>query len=83
MIQDYLRCLTTSEGATAVLYSKAHSEVNKGQNSNGMEKERSWTICIVFNPKRNKKIESATRAQTQAGVCIAIPANCKMALEAE
>ena len=48
-----------------------------------MERERAWTICIVFNPKRNKKIEQAVRAQQQAGVQVAVPANCKLALEAE
>ena len=37
----------------------------------------------MFNPKRNQKIEQAMRAQLNAGVRMAIPANCKMALEAE
>ena len=83
MVNDYLRVLTQSEGASAVLYSKAHSEVNQGQSGSGMDRERSWTICIVFNSKKNKKIEQATRAQASAGVSIAVPANCKMALESE
>ena len=54
-INDYLRVLTQAEGNTSVLYSKSHSELNRG--SSAAERERSWTICIVFNPKRNKKID--------------------------
>lgn len=57
MINDYLRVLTQAEGTSSVLYSKAHSEVSAAQQSNSMDRERTWTICIVFNPKRNKKIE--------------------------
>ena len=55
LINDYLRTLTQAEG-TAVLYSKAHSELGKEQPSSGLhltDRERAWTICIVFNPKRN------------------------------
>ena len=70
--------LTQAEGATAVLYSKSNNELSKDGSG-----ERAWTICIVFNPKRNKKIDQAIRAQSAAGVNIAIPVNCKMALEAE
>lgn len=77
-VQDYLRVLTQAEGTAAVLYSKSNSELNKDGSG-----ERSWTICIVFNPKRNKKIDQAIRAQQAAGVSIAVPINCKMALEAE
>ena len=56
-VQEYLRVLTQAEGATAVLYHKSNSELNKDGSG-----ERSWTICIVFNPKRNKKIDQAIRA---------------------
>ena len=75
--------LTQAEG-TAILYSKSHSELSKDARlANPSDRERSWTICIVYNPKRNQKVEQAIRAQMNAGVNIAIPVNCKMALEAE
>ena len=64
LINDYLRTLTQSEG-TAVLYSKSHSELGREQQSHGVhmtDRERAWTICIVFNPKRNQKVDSAIRA---------------------
>ena len=60
LINEYLRVLTQAEGSTAVLYSKSHNEL--GASSSKGENERAWTICIVFNPKRNKKIEQAIRA---------------------
>ena len=62
LINDYLRILTQAEGNTAVLYSKSHSELSQGGGPGKIEGERSWTICIVFNPKRNKKVEQAIRA---------------------
>lgn len=65
LVNEYLRVLQQAEGATAVLYHKSNSELDKDAGHSGrpgVEKERAWTICIVFNPKRNSKIESAIRA---------------------
>ena len=53
-INEYLRVLTQAEGNTSVLYSKSHSELTK---SGRVDRERTWTICIVYNPKRNKQVE--------------------------
>lgn len=83
MINDYMRVLTQNEGTASVLYSKAHSELGSSNGQSSIDRERAWTICIVFNPKRDKRVEKAIRAQQQAGVQIAVPMNCKMALEAE
>ena len=61
-INDYLRVLTQAEG-TAILYSKSHSELQKDARlANPSDRERSWTICVVYNPKRNQKVEQAIRA---------------------
>ena len=59
MINEYLRTLTQAEGSSTVLYSKFYSEIKESSN---VDRERSWTICIVFNPKRNQKIDQAMRA---------------------
>ena len=80
MVNEYLRTLTQAEGASALLYSKFYSEIKDNNGSGGVDRERSWTICIVYSPKRNQKIEQAIRAQASAGVCLAVPHNCKVAL---
>ena len=64
MINDYLRVITQAEGSNAVLYSKSHSELTKETGSQHLDRERSWTVCIVFNPKRNQKVDQAIRAQS-------------------
>ena len=81
MVNEYLRTLTQAEGASALLYSKFYSEIkDNNHGGNGVDRERSWTICIVYSPKRNQKIEQAIRAQASAGVSLAVPHNCKVAL---
>ena len=78
-MNEYLRVLTQAEGVTSVLYSKTNSELNAAHCQ--VDRERAWTICIVYNPKRNQKVDAAMRAQNQAGVNLAIPENCRIALE--
>ena len=62
LVNDYIRILTQAEGTSAVLYSKSHSELSQGAGPGKAEGERGWTICVVFNPKRYRKLEEATRA---------------------
>ena len=56
-VQDYLRVLQQSEGAQAVLYSKTHDEVKDLNIATAYERERTWTICVVFNPKKSQRVE--------------------------
>ena len=59
ILSEYLKVLTQSEGNTAIAYHKCHSEVKDGVGNQGMnsERERYWTLCIVFNPKRCQKLD--------------------------
>ena len=40
-----------------MLYSKTHDEVKDLNIATAYERERTWTICVVFNPKKSQRVE--------------------------
>ena len=44
-------------------YSKAHNEVKDMNIATAYERERVWTICVVFNPKRSQRVEQILKQQ--------------------
>ena len=62
-VNDYLRVLQQSEGAQAMAYSKTHNEVKDLNIATSYERERVWTICVVFNPKKSQRVEQILKQQ--------------------
>ena len=56
-VNDYLRVLGQSEGIAAIAYSKVHNEIRDLNIATSYERERVWTICVVFNPKKSLRVE--------------------------
>ena len=56
-VNDYLRVLAQSEGVAAIAYSKLHNEIKDLNIATSYERERVWTVCVVFNPKKSQRVE--------------------------
>ena len=72
-INEYLRTLMQSEGTQVVVYTKAYSELRDWHSEMQTERERSWTVCVVYNPRRSSRLEQLLKAQDTQQYCNAIP----------